>query len=429
LFARGPIPDLGYVPCKHEDESTATMPPAPDPIALEFDAGTYRDDTPAAVGGRIHLNNAGAALQPKSVIEAVVEYLNAESAQGGYETADDRAASIASAYDHVASLIGAHARNVAVVENATVAFSLALSAFDFSPGDVILTTRNDYISNQLAYLSLAERQGVRVVRAEDAPEGGVDPDSVRDLVRREKPKLVAVTWVPTNSGLIQPVEAVGGVCADAGVPYLIDACQALGQVPIDVERLKCDFLSATARKFLRGPRGVGFLYVSDAAIAADRRPLYIDMRGAEWVDDDEYRLTPDARRFENWEFAYALLIGMGEAAKYARAVDVAKAGAYAAALAAYTRDRLSALPGVRVLDRGPSLCAIVTAEFERATAPEIVASLREQAINTSATAREWAVLDMKEKGAHTAVRISPHYYNTRRDIDIAISALEEFASD
>jgi selenocysteine lyase/cysteine desulfurase len=307
LFARGPIPDLGYVPCKHEDESTATMPPAPDPIALEFDAGTYRDDTPAAVGGRIHLNNAGAALQPKSVIEAVVDYLNAESAQGGYETADDRAASIASAYDHVASLIGAHARNVAVVENATVAFSLALSAFDFSPGDVILTTRNDYISNQLAYLSLAERQGVRVVRAEDAPEGGVDPDSVRDLVRREKPKLVAVTWVPTNSGLIQPVEAVGGVCADAGVPYLIDACQALGQVPIDVERLKCDFLSATARKFLRGPRGVGFLYVSDAAIAADRRPLYIDMRGAEWVDDDEYRLTPDARRFENWEFAYALL--------------------------------------------------------------------------------------------------------------------------
>jgi selenocysteine lyase/cysteine desulfurase len=412
-----------------EDESVAMTPPAPEAPAIDFDPRPHREDTPAAVGGRIHLNNAGAALQPKPVIDAVAAYLTAESAQGGYETADAEKAAIEASYDHVAALIGARAANVAVVENATVAFSLALSAFDFSPGDVILTTRNDYISNQLAYLSLAQRQGVRVVRAEDVPAGGVDPQSVRELIQRERPVIVAVTWVPTNSGLVQPVEAVGDVCAEAEVPYLIDACQAVGQIPVDVERLQCDFLSATARKFLRGPRGVGFLYVSDAAIAANRSPLYIDMRGAEWVDDDEYRLTPDARRFENWEFAYALLIGMGEAARYARNVGIDEAGTYASSLATYARERLAALPGVRVLDRGPSLCAIVTAEFERTPAPEIVAALREQAINTSATAREWAVLDMKDKHARTAVRVSPHYYNTRRDIDIAVSAMEEFATD
>jgi selenocysteine lyase/cysteine desulfurase len=266
------------------------------------------------------------------------------------------------------------------------------------------------------------------MRAEDAPEGGVDVDSVRNLLARERPTLVAVTWVPTNSGLVQPVEAVGELCAEAGVPYLVDACQAVGQIPIDVHSLHCDFLSATARKFLRGPRGVGFLYVSDTAIAAGRSPLYIDMRGAEWVDDDVFQLTPDARRFENWEFAYALLVGMGEAARYAQEVGVERAGVYAASLAAHARERLAAIPGVRVLDRGPALCAIVTAAFERAPAPAIVAALREQAINTSATAREWAVLDMKDKQVATAVRISPHYYNTRRDIDIAVSALEEFGN-
>lgn len=403
-------------------------PPAPDANILDFDARPYRDETPAAVGGRIHLNNAGAALQPKPVIDAVIDYLKIESAMGGYETADAQTSDIETAYGHVAALINAQPQNIAVVENATVAFSLALSAFDFSPGDVILTTRNDYISNQLAYLSLAERRGVRVVRADNAPEGGVDPQSIREMIRRERPALVAVTWVPTNSGLVQPVEAVGRICAEAGVPYLVDACQAVGQIPIDVQALQCDFLSATARKFLRGPRGVGFLHVSDDAIAANRSPLYIDMRGAEWIDDDVYRLTPDARRFENWEFAYALLIGMGEAAKYARAVGVEAAGAYAASLARYARERLVQLPGVRVLDRGPDLCAIVTAEFERAPAPEIVAALREQAINTSATARQWAVLDMKDKRAQTAVRVSPHYYNTKRDIDIAVSAMEEFAA-
>jgi selenocysteine lyase/cysteine desulfurase len=315
-----------------------------------------------------------------------------------------------------------------VVENATVAFAQALSAFDFRAGDTILTSRNDYISNQLMYLSLARRLGVRIERAGDLPEGGVDPDSIRASIDAERPRLVAITHVPTNSGLIQDVASIGDICAEREVPYLVDACQAVGQLPIDVARLRCDFLSATARKFLRGPRGIGFLYVSDDALAEGRAPLYIDMRGADWTDDDAYALAPDARRFENWEFAYALLLGMGEAASYALEVGVEAAGGYARALAVRIREALGALPGVRVLDRGAERAAIVTAEFDAAPAADIVARLREQAINTSATVRAWAVIDMKEKQARTAVRISPHYYNTPRDIAIAIGALEDFAT-
>jgi selenocysteine lyase/cysteine desulfurase len=348
---------------------------------------------------------------------------------GGYEAADSVKDDVESAYANIANLLGTRASNIAVVENATAGFSLALSAFDFVKDDVILTTRNDYISNQLTYLSLASRRGVRVVRAADLPEGGVDPDSVRDLIRAHRPSVVALTWVPTNSGLVQPAAAVGEICAAEEVPYVLDACQAVGQIPIDVDSLHCDFLSATARKFLRGPRGVGFLFVSDRALAEKRHPLFIDMRGAEWCDDNDFRLAPDARRFENWEFAYALLLGMGEAAAYAMRAGVPQAGAYAAQLAAYLRSRLAQMPGVRVLDRGKQPCAIVTAEFESTPAPEIVSRLREQAINTSSTLRQWAVIDMKEKNARTAVRISPHYYNTRREIDIALGALEEFASE
>ncbi len=362
---------------------------------------------------------------PDTVLEAVSAHLRKESEIGGYEAADAESASIEQSYAHLAALLGAAPRNIAVVENATVGFALALSAFDFHAGDIILTSRNDYISNQLMFLSLAARLGVRIVRAEDAAEGGIDPESVRTHLRGHRPALVALTWIPTNSGLVQPVEAVGEACAEADVPYLIDACQAVGQIPINVRSLHCDFLSATARKFLRGPRGVGFLYVSDRALAQQRAPLYVDMRGAEWLDDNAWKLAPDARRFENWEFACALLLGMGEAARYAGRVGVAAAGAYAADLAAGMRERLSALPGVRVLDRGTRRCAIVTAEFPQPAA-EIVARLREEAINTSVTLREYAVIDMKEKAATNAVRISPHYYNTQRDVDIALSALEEF---
>jgi selenocysteine lyase/cysteine desulfurase len=393
---------------------------------MSFDPTPWRNETDAASAGRIHLNNAGAALMPRPVVTAVADHLQLEVRIGGYEAADEAGADIERAYDDVATLIGAAARNIAVVENATVAFSQALAAFDFRPGDVILTTRNDYVSNQLAYLSLRQRVGVEVVHAEDLTEGGVDPESVRDLLRKRRPRLVAVTWVPTHSGLIQPVAEIGRLCEEAGVPFLVDACQAVGQLDIAVDELRCDFLSATARKFLRGPRGVGFLYVSDRMLAEQRAPLWIDLRGARWTEADAYELVESARRFENWEFAYALLLGMGAAARYAMRVGVREAGQYAAGLAALARARIAELPGTRVLDHGKSLAAIATVAFDNHDADTIVHRLREQAINTSATFRGYAVLDMDRKRATNALRISPHYYNTVRDVETLVFALEEW---
>ncbi len=395
---------------------------------MDANLARWRKDTPAADAGRIHLNNAGAALMPTPVLDAIKAHLQRESEMGGYEAADAVAPAIADAYQAVAALIGAQARNVAIVENATVAIAQALSAFDFAPGDVILTTRCDYISNQLMYLSLAQRQGVRLVRAADLPEGGVDPQSVRELIRQHEPRVVVLTWVPTNSGLVQDAAAVGAVCAEAAVPYVVDACQAVGQLPIDCAELQCDFLGATARKFLRGPRGIGFLYVSDRALQGGRAPLYIDMQGARWLEADEYQVVDDARRFENWEFAYALVLGLGEAARYAQQIGLDVIQARVHELAAALRTRLDALAHVRVLDRGRERCGIVTAEIAGYDARDVVNRLREEAINVSATLREYAVLDMDEKRVQSAVRISPHYYNTKTEINIAVGALEEFAS-
>jgi selenocysteine lyase/cysteine desulfurase len=312
-----------------------------------------------------------------------------------------------------------------VVANSTVAFSQALSAFDFKPGDQILTTRNDYASNQIMFLSLARRLGVEVVRAEDLPEGGVDPDSIRELMRRRRPALVAVTWVPTNSGLVQPVEAVGEICHAAEVPYLVDGCQAVGQIAVDVARVRCDYLAATARKFLRGPRGIGFLYASDRVLRAGAYPLLVDMRGADWTAPDEFELAPDARRFESWESPCALVLGLGAAARYALEVGIATARDRARRLAALARERLARLPGVRVLDRGLELCAIVTAALGPADPEPIKLELRRRGINVSTTTRTSAVIDMDEKGAAAALRFSPHYYNTEDEVGRAVDTLGE----
>jgi selenocysteine lyase/cysteine desulfurase len=395
------------------------------PAPAEEDArlAAWREDTPGCAE-RLHLNNAGAALMPRPVLGAIVTHLGREGVLGGYEAADAAHAEIAAAYGSVARVIGARARNVAMVENATVAFAQALSAIDPEPGDTILTSRADYPSNQLMFLSLTRRRGVRLEWAADLPEGGIDPDAVRRRLRRQRVALVSVSWVPTNSGLVQRVMEVGEACAQYGVPYIVDACQAVGQLPIDVQELRCDYLAATARKFLRGPRGAGFLYVSDQALERGDYPLLIDLHAAEWTDPNEFRLASGARRFENWEFAYALVLGQGEAARYAlQAGDGALLRA--SSLAARARSRLAELPGVRVLDRGERLCAIATIAVDEHDVAELKLRLRERGVNVSSFDRSAGVLDMDAKGAASALRFSPHYYNTESEIDEAVERLRE----
>lgn len=392
------------------------------------DVARWRADTPGCTG-RVHLNNAGAALVPRPVADAVARHLALESTLGGYEASEAMGGAVAETYAALARLVGAAPRNIAMAQSNTIAFTQALSAFDFAPGDVILTTRNDYASNQITYLSLARRRGVEIVRADDLPEGGVDPDSVRAHLRRRRPALVAVTWVPTNSGLVQDVAAVGAACEEAGVPYLVDACQAVGQMPVDVGRLRCDYLTATGRKFLRGPRGIGFLYASDRVLASGAHPLMMDMHGATWTDPDAFRVEPDARRFETWEIACAAVLGLGAAARYALDVGLEPARDRARALAAHSRRRLREIPGARVLDRGPELCAIVTVALEWLDTDAVKLELRRRGINTSATTRAAAVIDMDGKGAASALRISPHYYNTEDEIDCAVRELAAIAAE
>ena len=384
----------------------------------------WRQDTPGCTA-RVHLNNAGAALTPRSVHEAVTAHLRLEDELGGYEAFEARRTEIRTVYQDVGRLLGAEARNIAFTQNSTTAFAQALETFDFGPGDSILTSRSDYASNQIMYLSLSRRRGVEIVRAPDTSDGGIDPEAVRSLVARRRPTLIALTWVPTNSGLVQPVEAVGEICRATEIPYLVDACQAVGQIPISADRLRCDYLAGAARKFLRGPRGIGFLFVSDRAIASGAYPMLVDMHGATWTDPDDFELTPDARRFESWEMSHALTLGLGAAARYALDVGLETARDRARELARYARKKLAEVPGVRVLDRGAELCAIVTAQPGDHDAAEIKLALRARGINTSSPERSDAVIDMDEKGATSALRISPHYYNTTEEIDTAVAALAE----
>jgi selenocysteine lyase/cysteine desulfurase len=384
----------------------------------------WRADTPGCAH-RNHLNNAGAALMPLPVIEAIDDHIRLESEIGGYEAEAARADAIAAVYDEIGGLVRAPARNMAIVANATDGFTRSMSAFDLRRGDVILTSNCDYVSYQITFLSLAKRLGIEIRHAPDLPEGGIDAGAVREMLRREPVRLVHVSWVPTNSGLVQDVAAVGAVCEEAGVPYVVDACQAIGQLEIDVAAIRCDYLSVTARKFLRGPRGIGFMYVSDKALARGDHPLFVDMRGAKWIDVDRYELVNGAQRFEDWEFPHALVLGLGAAARYAGRVGVGPGGRRAATLAATLRRELAELDGLRVLDRGRQQCAIVTVDVSGWDANDLVSALGQRGINTTASLRWYGLIDFTRKGTTSALRLSPHYYNTEEEVTSAVGALRE----
>lgn len=383
-----------------------------------------RNDTPGCQS-RIHLNNAGAGLMPLPVLNAIKDHLDLEARIGGYEAARQEVVRTGQVYEAVARLLNCSAKNIAFTANATDSYSRALSSIPFKSGDTILTTNEDYTSNQIAFLSLKKRFGVEVVRIPSAPKGGVDLDRARQLIQALHPKLVAVTHMPTNSGLIQPVAEIGKYCNQPDTLYLVDACQTVGQLNLDVKKISCDFLSTTCRKFLRGPRGIGFLYVSDKILNNGYEPLFIDMRGAYWQEKDVYIPSETARRFEDWEFPYALILGAGEAANYALKLGMTRIEERIRFLANYARQGLSSTDKVSILDKGDDQGGIITLNVPNREPDQVRAVMDSHSINISISAKDSGLIDFDEKGVDWALRISPHYYNTTGEIDFCVSIINQ----
>ncbi|HEY3956393.1 MAG TPA: aminotransferase class V-fold PLP-dependent enzyme [Streptosporangiaceae bacterium] len=390
---------------------------------MVFDVERARRDTPGAA--RVaHLNNAGSALPPTQVTEAVIAHLRREAESGGYEAADAAHDQVEAVYQGIARLIGAQPDEIAVVENATRGWDMAFYSMPFRPGDRILTARAEYVSNMIAFLQAARRTGAVVEVVEDDEHGQF---SVADLRRRLEGgpgtvKLIAMTHVPTHGGLVNPAEEVGAVARAANVPFLLDACQSVGQLPVDVGRIGCDMLSTTGRKFLRGPRGTGFLYVRRDFLGR-LEPPFLDLHAATWTAPDRYEIRPDARRFENWETNYAGKIGLGVAVDYALSWGLAAIEARVSELADRLRGQLQAIDGVRVHDLGQRRCGIVTFTVDGVSSHDVQRQLAERGVNTSVSLTAYARHDLAHRGLPDLVRASVHYYNTEAELDRLAGAL------
>ena len=387
----------------------------------ENEVDGLRAESPG-VSGRLHLDNCGSSLMPEPVLNAIRSHLAREEKVGGYVAQEQQSVACDQVYVSLSRLMGGDAKNFALTSSAVDAWNKAFYSIPFEAGDNIVTAYNEYCSNYVAFLQQAKRFDLEVRVARQGSSGGLDLEHLESLIDG-KTRVVAIAAVPSSSGQVNPVSDVGRITKAKGIYYLLDACQAVGQLPVRVDEIGCDMLTGTSRKFLRGPRGIGFLYASDRVLN-DLEPAMLSNQAAAWVADNRYELRADARRFEDWERSVCNQLGFGAAVDYLLSIDPARAFATTQARAAELRQKLYGLDHVIPACPADASAAIITFNVEGIAAADVKARLDAQVIGVQVASVVHTRLDLAPRGIETAVRVSPHYYNSSEDIERFLAAVD-----
>lgn len=378
-----------------------------------IDVARARAETPGCKNV-LHFNNAGASLMPREVLEAQISHLQLEAEIGGYEAFQREFDRLEHFYAATARLLNCDPDEIAFIENATRAWDMAFYSLRFGPGDRILTAANEYASNYIGFLQVKQRTGASVEVVPSDEHGQISLPALRGMID-ERVKLIALTHVPTNGGLVQPAAAVGAIAREAGILYLLDACQSIGQIPLNIKEIGCDILSATGRKFLRGPRATGLLYMK-RELAERIEPILLDMHAATWVQPDLYEIQHGAKRFENWEQNFAGKLGLSAAIETAMHWGIENIRDRVGPLADFLRQSLAEIPGIKIRDLGVERCGTVTFTAENHNPADIKTALAGKRINVSISKPEGTLLDMRARGISSMVRASVHYFNTEDEV-------------
>ncbi|MEU1984355.1 aminotransferase class V-fold PLP-dependent enzyme [Nocardia sp. NPDC019395] len=385
------------------------------------DEQRVRADTPGVGTGAVFLDSAGSSLPPRVVTETVIGHLRREAEIGGYRAANERLDDLAGVKEAIATLLNTTPDTIALSDSATRSWSDFFYAVPLRPGDRILISGADYASNAIAALQRARATGARVEQIPDDDTGRLDLEALAAMMD-DRVRLVSLLHVPTNGGLVNPVAEAARIARAAGALVVLDACQSAGQLPLDVAELGVDALSATGRKWLRGPRGTGFLYLRPE-LAASMEPARLDLHSAAWTGPDEYRMASDASRFEFWEHDVAARLGLGAAVRYLLDLGPDQVYAAIAERADHLRGALGELPGVAVRDRGIEHSGIVSFTAAGATPVEVRDRLRDKDITVTVSHASSTLLDMSARGLDSVVRASPHCFVGRTELDRFVAAV------
>jgi cysteine desulfurase / selenocysteine lyase len=369
-----------------------------------------------------HFNNAGASLPPDEVVETVIHYLSEEATLGGYEMEYKYREQLENVYQLIARFIHAEKDEVAIVENASMAWGLAFNGIKFNKGDVIITSEMEYVTNLLGFLNAEQTHGVQIKVIPNDAHGNFSLQALEGAITAQT-RLIAITHIASTAGVVVPVIEIGKIARKHNILYLVDACQTVGQIPVNVKEIGCDILSATGRKFLRAPRGTGFLYVRKE-IQDSLKILFMDGHTAQLINENAFEIRNDARRFELFEKNRALTLGLGKAVEYAMNIGVGRIWQRIQFLAAVMRRQLGGIDGITVHDNGDQKCGIVTFTVGGVGSSHVKYELAEKKIHVSVGLAKSTLIYMNRNSLSTVVRASVHYYNTEEEINGMCEALE-----
>jgi len=376
--------------------------------------------------GKIHFNNAGASLPPDVVVNTVVNYLHQEAVTGGYELEYALREELDNTYSLIAQLVNADKDEIALTENASAGWWTAFNGIDFAPGDEIITSEFEYVTNLAGLIHAQQKLGVTVKVMPLDEQGNFNLQSLEDAVTPQT-KLIAVTHIPSTVGGVLPVAEIGAVARRHGILYLVDACQSVGHIPVDVRQIDCDMLCVTGRKYLRGPRGTGFLYVRKE-LQNKLTITSIDGSTAQWITTTDFKLKDNAHRFELYERNRALVLGLGKAVEYALAIGIDIIWQRVQYIACYLRTQLAAIDGVTVHDKGDVQCGIVTFSVSGTDSQTIKNILAENNINVTVGKAVSTLYYMNKHGLTSVVRASLHYYNTEDEVHTLCNVLKSITN-
>ncbi|MFL5747681.1 MAG: aminotransferase class V-fold PLP-dependent enzyme [Niastella sp.] len=375
----------------------------------------------AGTAGRIHLNNAGASLPPDVVVRTMVDFLREEALLGGYEIEAKYRAQLDHTHELIAQLIHANRDEIALVENASAAWDLAFNGLSFQTGDEVIVSEMEYVSNVLGLLNAQKLYGI-VIKVIPNDAAGVFPVHELEAAISDKTRLIAITHIPSTAGNVLPAAVIGEIARKHNILYLLDACQSVGHVPVDVQAIGCDLMAVTGRKYLRGPRGSGFLYVRKQ-IQDKLKLLFFDGRTVTNVTQQDFVVRTDARRFEWYEKNPAIVLGLQKAVEYLLNIGIERVWQRIQHLADLFRQRLQEIDGIVVHDQGDVLCGIVTFSVQGITATAIRSKLATKNINVHIGLANSTLNYMNRKGLNGIVRASVHYYNTEEEIEVVCREL------
>lgn len=390
-----------------------------------MDIQRIRSNTPG-IHNVIHFNNAGASLISVKTLNAQLEYINQEAQYGSYEIQAKRADDLELFYKEIAALIGSNSSEIAYAESSTVAWMRAFFSLDYVPGDEVICDSFSYVSNYIAFLNGRKKFGIEVKVISKTNTGEIDLEELESTIS-SKTKLISITHIPANNGIVNPAEEVGVIAKKHNILYQLDACQSVGQYPIDVNKIQCDFLSATGRKYMRGPRGTGFLYIRKSIIERTT-PMSLDLHSAEWISKDQFKARTDAKKFETWESNRAAKLGLALATEEINQIGIESIWKRVQSLASMLRSKLSEVESITVTDLGVQKCGIITFISSKVSCEQIKDKLLTYNINTVVAVKNGTLIDMSKRNLDSVVRASIHYYNTEEEIDKFVVCLSKIVS-